>query len=210
KHGPNTILGVNTVFGMDSVQALLRTFCDAMKFSLDQPEIAGADGQTLHRLFRSVVEYALQDVPPHYLNPSEKQVFERIFSEHNFFRSLYRNYPLVFLTSPQETDINLTISQINTHKIRGADVFMIAEDNEHLREAVSMRPAGDDRYRHGYVTLPRTDSPILAIFSMTVVLQMLALQMSRRKMEFLDRLEINEHGVHPDVPKNVSKSITVD
>jgi hypothetical protein len=29
-------------------------------------------------------------------------------------------------------------------------------------------------------------------------------------MEFMDRLEIAGHGVHPDVPKNVSKSITVD
>ena len=30
------------------------------------------------------------------------------------------------------------------------------------------------------------------------------------KMEYLDRLCIKDHGVHPDVPKNVSKSITVD
>ena len=28
--------------------------------------------------------------------------------------------------------------------------------------------------------------------------------------EYLDRLGIVDHGVHPDVPKNVSKSITVD
>jgi len=29
-------------------------------------------------------------------------------------------------------------------------------------------------------------------------------------MGFLDRLDIMDHGVHPDSPKNVSKSITVD
>jgi len=34
--------------------------------------------------------------------------------------------------------------------------------------------------------------------------------MSIRKMKYLDRLELKDHGVHPDVPKNVSKSITVD
>jgi hypothetical protein len=29
-------------------------------------------------------------------------------------------------------------------------------------------------------------------------------------MQYLDRLWIRAHGVHPDVPKNVSKSITAD
>ena len=31
-----------------------------------------------------------------------------------------------------------------------------------------------------------------------------------RKKQYLDRLGVPDHGVHPDVPKNVSKSITVD
>jgi hypothetical protein len=34
--------------------------------------------------------------------------------------------------------------------------------------------------------------------------------MSVKKMEYLDRLRVADHGVHPDAPKNVSKSITVD
>jgi hypothetical protein len=34
--------------------------------------------------------------------------------------------------------------------------------------------------------------------------------MSVLKMEYLDRLKVLDHGVHPDAPKNVSKSITVD
>ena len=37
---------------------------------------------------------------------------------------LYTNYPLIFITGPAERDVNLTISQINTHKIKG---------REHLR-----------------------------------------------------------------------------
>jgi len=116
----------------------------------------------------------------------------------------------LFITTPRELDINLTISQINTHKIRGANVYLIAEDNNDLREAVSVAPSSVFPYRHGYITLPRTDSIILPIFSISVVLQLLALNMSLKKMEFLNRLEIINHGVHPDVPKNVSKSITVD
>jgi hypothetical protein len=48
------------------------------------------------------------------------------------------------------------------------------------------------------------------VFSATIVLQYLAYRMSVRKMEWLDSLGIQNHGVHPDAPKNVSKSITVD
>ncbi len=50
----------------------------------------------------------------------------------------------------------------------------------------------------------------MTAFSSTIVLQLLALKMSVKKKQYLDRLNIMEHGVHPDVPKNVSKSITVD
>jgi hypothetical protein len=58
--------------------------------------------------------------------------------------------------------------------------------------------------------LPKTGDSLLTCFSATVALQMLALKMSLRKMKKLDKLNIQDHGVHPDVPKNVSKSITVD
>jgi hypothetical protein len=61
-----------------------------------------------------------------------------------------------------------------------------------------------------YVPLPRTNDNLMAAFSATVALQRLALKMSVRKMQYLDQLGVKDHGVHPDVPKNVSKSITVD
>ena len=54
------------------------------------------------------------------------------------------------------------------------------------------------------------DDDLLPFFTSTVVLQLLALHMSVMKLTLLDRLEISDHGVHPDSPKNVSKSITVD
>ena len=65
-------------------------------------------------------------------------------------------------------------------------------------------------YRSGYIVLPKTGDDLLVFFTSSVVLQLLALEMSVRKMNFLNRLEIRDHGVHPDSPKNVSKSITVD
>jgi hypothetical protein len=34
--------------------------------------------------------------------------------------------------------------------------------------------------------------------------------MSVLKMTYMDGLGVIDHGVHPDAPKNVSKSITVD
>ncbi|MEM9491726.1 MAG: glutamine--fructose-6-phosphate aminotransferase, partial [Myxococcota bacterium] len=111
---------------------------------------------------------------------------------------------------PDERDVHLTISQINTHKIRGAMTVVIAEDNAELRLGANKPPAGNEAYRSVYITLPRTNDTMMAMFSATVVLQRLALKMSLLKMNYLDRLGLKEHGVHPDVPKNVSKSITVD
>jgi len=210
KHGPNTILGVNTIFGLDSIRAILDKFSDAVGDVLKTKDGARLSGRATQGLFRAAAEYAFGDIKPKYLSDAEEKLFGKLFAENNFFDSICKNYPLIFITCPQDLDINLTISQINTHKIRGADVYMIAEDDDRLREAVSTPPGNNAAYRHGYVTLPRTGSLILPVFSITVVLQVLALKMSVRKMEFLNRLEISTHGVHPDVPKNVSKSITVD
>ena len=65
-------------------------------------------------------------------------------------------------------------------------------------------------YEHGYIALPATGDHLMTVFTATVVLQRLALRMSERKAAWLDARDIADHGVHPDVPKNVSKSITVD
>lgn len=210
KHGPNTILGVNTIFGLDSVAALLQKYEEVLNFILEQKEAQDMRPRGLLRMFKAISDFAVKDQAPHYLSKEENEIFNEVFKNFDLFASLYDNYPLLFITTPRELDINLTISQINTHKIRGANVYLIAEDNNDLREAVSVVPSSRFPYRHGYITLPRTDSIILPIFSISVVLQLLALEMSLKKMEFLDRLEIVNHGVHPDVPKNVSKSITVD
>jgi len=123
---------------------------------------------------------------------------------------MLRNYPLIYVTGPEERDVNLTISQINTHKIRGADTFVIAEENEKLFENARTNPHDEGYYGWYYIVLPKTGDSLMTAFSATIVLQLLALKMSIKKMNYLDRLGIIDHGVHPDVPKNVSKSITVD
>jgi len=209
KHGPNTILGVNTVFGLEAVRAILGKFAE---FSGEIAAERKLPARSLARIHRAVADYAFDDVKPDCLNEAERRLFERVFEKHDFFRSLYSNYPLVFVTGPAERDVNLTISQINTHKIRGANVTVLAEENQALREAVGRnRPAPcEKRCESGYIRLPRTDDDLLPFFTSTIVLQLLALHMSVKKLTLLDKLEIADHGVHPDSPKNVSKSITVD
>lgn len=155
KHGPNTILGVNTIFGIE----------DVLRFSR---------------------------------------------ASNSPLSTLYDDYPLIFVTGPDETDVNLTVSQVNTHKIRGATCVMVAEENAALRQAVTKPPGDNPSYRSAYIVLPESGDNLMVLFTATVVLQRLALRMSELKQEYLDQLGLRDHGVHPDVPKNVSKSITVD
>ncbi len=211
KHGPNTILGVNTIFGMEGVGALTDKFADMIKYAVGRGGKSLAP-ESLSRVFHAVSGYAFFDRKPAGLSLAEAELFSDIFKKHNFFESMYTNYPLVFVTGPNSRDVNLTISQINTHKIRGANIYVLAEEDRLLREAAqkSVPSMYSKTYRHGYVALPRTGDDLLVFFTSSVALQLLAMEMSVRKMDFLDRLGIQDHGVHPDSPKYVSKSITVD
>jgi glutamine---fructose-6-phosphate transaminase (isomerizing) len=210
KHGPNTILGKNTVFGMKSVKAMIRNF------NLTQDEMAkkadewGIPTEEKRLLERELSNYIFNKSYPFNLSAKGLTLFKEIVKDYDFFENAYRNYPLIYVTGPEERDVNLTISQINTHKIRGGDTFVIAEENEKLFENAKINPHDEGYYGWGYIPLPHTGDSLMTTFSATIVLQLLALKMSVRKMAYLDRLEISDHGVHPDVPKNVSKSITVD
>ncbi len=164
KHGPNTILGFNTLFGVDQLERLLAAW--------------PAGGQA----------------------PTVAEALSK----------MYADYPLIYVTGPDPRDIDLTVSQINTHKIRGVSTLVVAEEDAALRGAATKPPADNAAYRSAYVVLPHTGDPLLTAFTATVALQRLALRMSLLKMAHLDRLAVPDHGVHPDVPKNVSKSITVD
>ncbi|MDP1831968.1 MAG: SIS domain-containing protein [Geothrix sp.] len=174
KHGPNTILGKNTLFSIQDLAGLLEVY--------EQRR----DG----RPFAGGIE-SLKAWP---------ELVETRFS----------NYPLLFLCPSEERDIRITISQIHTHKIRGADILLIAEKQPELARAVAGKPMGQDRYWSKYLEVPFSGDPNLFVFTAAVTLQRLAFRMSVLKMEYLDRLGVSDHGVHPDAPKNVSKSITVD
>jgi hypothetical protein len=87
-----------------------------------------------------VCAYAFSNIKPEGLNEAELSIFKKVFTQHNIFESLYSNYPLLFITGPHSRDVNLTVSQINTHKIRGSNIYIIAEDDKALYDAVSKVP----------------------------------------------------------------------
>jgi glucosamine 6-phosphate synthetase-like amidotransferase/phosphosugar isomerase protein len=188
KHGPNTILGRNTVYGAGQVAALL----SELSRQLEQ-----VDPRLAAPLLRSLFEPAAA--------PAEASL-----DREAAFSALHSDYPLVYITGPEPRDVALTVSQINTHKIRGATTVVIAEENADLFGAAMKAPAGNDRYRAVYVKLPPTKDTLMTVFTATIALQRLALKMSLAKKAYLDGIGLTNHGVHPDVPKNVSKSITVD
>jgi glucosamine--fructose-6-phosphate aminotransferase (isomerizing) len=160
---------------------------------------------------QAATDSVLSPLPtPFSLDVAERAVFESTVDRAEILGELYADYPLIYVTGPDERDVALTVSQINTHKIRGACTVVIAEEHPALRGAATKAPIDNPEYRSVYVALPRTNDTLMAMFSSTVALQRLALKMSLLKKHYLDRLGIADHGVHPDVPKNVSKSITVD
>jgi glucosamine 6-phosphate synthetase-like amidotransferase/phosphosugar isomerase protein len=211
KHGPNTILGKNTIFGLKNIKALNKYLDKISDKAEELGKSRGIDYETRREVTKALVKYIFDKTFPFQFSKEATQLFKDITEDYNVFPSLFRNYPLIYITGPKERDVNLTISQINTHKIRGADTFVIAEENEKILENAQRNPYSDSSYYgFGYIMLPQTGDTLMTTFSATIVLQLLALKMSIRKMNYLDRLGMIDHGVHPDVPKNVSKSITVD
>jgi glucosamine--fructose-6-phosphate aminotransferase (isomerizing) len=196
KHGPNTILGKSTVYGLPQLGALLGHLgIEARR--LIEAHAGDAD-------LGARIEAGLRDAFRPGRDPHAFPATAALDA------ALAADYPLVYVTGPAKRDVDLTISQINTHKIRGSMTVIVAEENAALRQAATKRPADNPAYRSCYVALPPTGDTLLTAFTATVALQSLALAMSLKKMAHLDALGFAGHGVHPDVPKNVSKSITVD
>jgi len=232
KHGPNTILGLNTVYGPHELGALLRRTGRALDGLLAGAAERSLDAASARRLVQAAIDSVLAPAPPDRsraipepgrgstdraaatgafaLAPDEDALFETAFDRGELHAALRSDYPLVYVTGPAERDVLLTVSAINTHKIRGSATVIVAEDDPLLRGAAERAPADNPAYRCVYIALPRTGDGLLTAFTATVALQRLALRMSLLKKAWLDRLGIPDHGVHPDVPKNVSKSITVD
>jgi glucosamine--fructose-6-phosphate aminotransferase (isomerizing) len=219
KHGPNTILGKNTLYSFLDMENLLADMADFSRDLLSNPAIPpGKRGEVGGLFFKLIRDFKFADFNAEIMNSKDPaqgkqdlyRDLYRLFREQVNAERYFSNYPLIFICPPDERDIRITISQIHTHKIRGADVVLIAEENEELKKALEGKPAGQDDYFFKYIKIPHSGDSNIFVFQAAVVLQRLALKMSVAKMKYLNRAHIENHGVHPDVPKNVSKSITVD
>jgi glucosamine 6-phosphate synthetase-like amidotransferase/phosphosugar isomerase protein len=226
KHGPNTILGKSTLYSftdMEDVLADMARFCSGLLSSRDLP--------AARRFLNWALDFKFSDFNAEVMDsreadPGSTPDLYRRFREQVNAEKYFSNYPLIFVCPPEERDVRITISQIHTHKIRGADVVLIAEENPELDKALEGKPAlsalggdpagprrgegGLNDYFYRYIRIPGSGDRNMFVFQAAVVLQRLALKMSVAKMKYLNRVHIENHGVHPDVPKNVSKSITVD
>ena len=215
KHGPNTILGKNTVYSLSDMEKLLAEFmalqaASAVSGASAAATITGASAVSGASGAAAALTLG-PNVPADKIEAeSGRLAHEVLKSRPELIGNLYRGYPLVFVCPPDERDARITVSQIHTHKIRGADIILIAERRQDLALAVEGRPMNDATYWSKYIEIPHTGDPYIFVFGAAIALQYLAFRMSVRKMEWLDELGIVDHGVHPDVPKNVSKSITVD
>jgi len=210
KHGPNTILGQNTVFGPTQLHRLIELTGDIVDAVIRTGEQKGMTNGSLRRLAQAVSDTPFAPEGTFTLSDRERTLLDKELDREELLGTLYEDYPLIYVCGPDSRDVALTVSQLNTHKIRGATTVVIAEENAALRNAAARPPADNPEYRHVYITLPRTNDTMMTVFTSILVLQRLALRMSVMKAAYLDRLGFIGHGVHPDVPKNVSKSITVD
>ncbi len=216
KHGPNTILGKNTIFSLTEMQHLLEDAFEffgemcARKFSDDDEDTELLETQLAMLKDVGFSELALE------AKPGQTGEFWSVQQTYESYKgkidleNYFSNYPLIFFCPPDERDRKITITQIHTHKIRGADVILIARDDDDLRRSVEGKPAEVHDYYAKYIRVPKMYGKNMFVYQASVVLQLLAFKMSLDKMKYLNRHHVENHGVHPDVPKNVSKSITVD
>ena len=216
KHGPNTILGKNTIF---SVHDLERLLADAFGFFAElcarKFDPSAGHSEQLESLLEVCKGIRFQELALDKVGidtQSRKALNEAVelYQERIRLDNYFTNYPLIFICPPYDRDINITTTQIHTHKIRGADIILISQDNKQLRRSVEGIPAGFDEYYSRHITVPTMFDKEMFVYQAAVTLQLLAFKMSLAKMKFLNRNKVDKHGVHPDVPKNVSKSITVD
>ncbi len=220
KHGPNTILGKNTIFSLHDMETLLNGMIEVFEQLFDTGFFndENGKGETVRNYLNMAKNFKFRKLDEKlstrpFLDRWEQERFKNVYNvytEKVNIEKFFSNYPLIFVCPPDERDKRITISQINTHKIRGADIILISENDDDLRDAVKAKPLSDSSYWSKFIELPKTSDKNIFVFQATVVLQLLALKMSVAKMKYLNKSRVENHGVHPDVPKNVSKSITVD
>src|SRR5439155_10103974 len=127
--GPNTILGFNTILGPREVDALLRSVGHVIDGMVREVSARGLPPESAHRLIQAATDAVFAHSPaPFSLSAEERALFDRLLDHDALIRALYADYPLLYITGPDERDRNLTVSHITTYKNRGSSTFIVAED----------------------------------------------------------------------------------
>ncbi len=215
KHGPNTILGKNTIFSLSDMQRLFQDLIEYFKETITILKKEKYSDSLILEHFKDLLRIGLgkeiDNLDAKYIGKEDMTIkLMQNFMKQVSLESYFSNYPLIFICPPDERDKRITIAQIHTHKIRGANIILIAEDDEELNKSIINPPENANDYFYKFITVPPTEDKNLFVFPASIILQTLAFKMSVLKMKYLNNLKIDNHGVHPDAPKNVSKSITVD
>jgi len=115
KHGPNTILGFNTIFGTLDMESVLKLNKDMLAYALTKAGEINLDNDEIQKLLLDITEYQLEPIKPFNITSEAFDIFKDTIGKFDIVESITTNYPLIYITGPDERDVNLTISQINTH-----------------------------------------------------------------------------------------------
>jgi len=104
KHGPNTILGKNTVFGIKNLKAMMKHYNENVDKMYAMAEERNVSLKERRNISRAISNYAFKKSYPFDLSPDAGKLFDDIIKDFDFFEKAYRNYPLIYITGPDQKD----------------------------------------------------------------------------------------------------------
>jgi hypothetical protein len=110
KHGPNTILGFNTIFGTRDLEYFIKYNKNLISYAMERSHKEKLTEKETAKLISDLSSYIFEPVKPFNIMPKAQKIFDEAVAKFDFIEDLNTNYPLIFLTGPEPRDINLTIS----------------------------------------------------------------------------------------------------
>jgi glucosamine 6-phosphate synthetase-like amidotransferase/phosphosugar isomerase protein len=92
KHGPNTILGKNTVFGVKHVRSFVRAFSAMIDTIDEQAEAKNIPQKERKDILKALADYVFTHNMPFNLSAEGTKIFKNSIQDQDFFEPLYRNY----------------------------------------------------------------------------------------------------------------------
>ena len=100
KHGPNTILGKNTVFGIKNIKAIIKHYNKIIKDMEILAEERNISYEERRKITLAISNYVFSRSYPFDLSQEALELFKETIEDFDFFENAYRNYPLIYVTGP--------------------------------------------------------------------------------------------------------------